>query len=121
MSALGSLSLFSGVSRLLVGQWISQSTNPPILQPTSPQIHRSMSPKKILAVFAVASLAACSKKPAETQPEPETVGARINTNLEAPIAHGDCREATKRARANPNINDEKERGAPHTHTQPDHC
>ncbi|HUR59676.1 MAG TPA: hypothetical protein VM029_18295, partial [Opitutaceae bacterium] len=39
--------------------------------------------------------------------EPEVVGARINDRLEAPIARGDCREATKRAIANPNIDVEK--------------
>ena len=66
-----------------------------------------MSPNKILAILAVVSLAACSKNSPETQPEPEMVGARINTNLEAPIARGDCREATKRALANPNIDVEK--------------
>src|SRR3954464_9351089 len=62
-----------------------------------------------LSVLTIAALAtaACSKKSPETQPEPQTVGARINTNLEAPIARGDCREATKRAVANPNIDVEK--------------
>jgi hypothetical protein len=67
----------------------------------------TMSPNKILAILAVASLAACSKNSPETQPEPEMVGARVNNNLEAPIARGDCREATKRALANPNIDVEK--------------
>ena len=68
-----------------------------------------MSLNKILTLFAGASLAACStrKSTPDTQPEPQTVGARINTNLEAPIARGDCREATKRAVANPNIDVEK--------------
>jgi hypothetical protein len=66
-----------------------------------------MSPRKILAIFAAASLAACSRKPAETQPEPETVGARVNDKLEAPIARGDCKEAVKRAAANPNLDVEK--------------
>jgi hypothetical protein len=66
----------------------------------------TMSLYKTLAILAAVSLAACSKNP-ETQPEPETVGARINNNLEAPIARGDCREATKRALANPNIDVEK--------------
>ncbi len=62
---------------------------------------------RILAILAAVSLAACSTKDPETQPEPEMVGARINTNLEAPIARGDCREAMKRARANPNLDVEK--------------
>jgi hypothetical protein len=57
-------------------------------------------------VLLGALAAACSKSP-ETQPEPETVGARINTNLEAPIARGDCKEAVRRAMANPNIDVEK--------------
>ena len=65
-----------------------------------------MSPNKLLAILAAVSLAACSKKP-ETQPEPETVSARINDRLEAPIARGDCREATRRALANPNLEVEK--------------
>ena len=66
-----------------------------------------MSPHKILAILAAASLAACSKKSADTQAEPEMVGARINTNLEAPIARGDCREATRRALANPTMDVDK--------------
>ncbi len=57
--------------------------------------------------IAVLATAACSKNDPDTQPEPQAVGARINTNLEAPIARGDCREATKRAVANPNIDVEK--------------
>ena len=67
----------------------------------------TMSPYKILAILAAVSLAACSKKAADTQAEPELVGARINNNLEAPIARGDCREATRRALANPNLDVEK--------------
>jgi hypothetical protein len=35
------------------------------------------------------------------------VGARINTNLEAPIARGDCREAVRRAVANPSLEVER--------------
>jgi hypothetical protein len=54
-----------------------------------------------------ALVAACSKKTPETQPEPEMVSARINDKLEAPIARGDCKEATRRALANPNIDVEK--------------
>lgn len=57
--------------------------------------------------IAALAMAACSKSTPDTQPEPQTVGARINSNLEAPIARGDCREATKRAIANPNIDVEK--------------
>src|SRR4051812_34266816 len=60
-----------------------------------------------LLTFAAAVLAACSRKTPETQPEPEMVGARINDKLEAPIARGDCREALKRATANPNIDVER--------------
>ena len=67
----------------------------------------TMSPYKTLAILAAVSLAACSKKSADTQAEPEMVGARINNNLEAPIARGDCREATRRALANPNLDVEK--------------
>jgi hypothetical protein len=67
----------------------------------------TMSPNKILALLAAASLAACSRKAPETQPEPEAVRARLNDKLEAPIARGDCREATRRATANPNIDVEK--------------
>jgi hypothetical protein len=68
----------------------------------------TMSLKKTSALVAAACLAAaCSKKPPETQPEPEMVGARVNDRLEAPIARGDCREATRRARANPNLDVEK--------------
>ena len=66
-----------------------------------------MFPNKILAILAAASLAACSKTAPETQPEPEAVGARLNDKLEAPIARGDCREATRRAIANPNLDVEK--------------
>src|SRR5690349_7271442 len=91
MSARGSLSLFAGLNRLIFA--------------ALPEM--TMSPNKILAILAVASLPACSKKSPETQPEPEMVGARINNNLDAPIARGDCREATKRALANPNIDVEK--------------
>lgn len=62
-----------------------------------------------LSFLTVAALAAaaCSSPAPETQPEPEMVGARVNDKLEAPIARGDCREATKRALANPNIDVEK--------------
>jgi hypothetical protein len=67
----------------------------------------TMSPTKLLAIFAAASLAACSKPAPETQPEPRMVGARVNDKLEAPIARNDCREATRRAIANPNIEVEK--------------
>ena len=54
-----------------------------------------------------AAVAACSKPSPETQPEPEVVGARIATNLEAPIARGDCREAMRRAVANPMLDVER--------------
>src|SRR5690242_4365130 len=92
MSALGSLSLFAGLSRLIFA--------------VLPEM--TMSLKKTIALVGVACLAAaCSKKSPETQPEPEIVGARVNDRLEAPIARGDCREATKRARANPNLDVEK--------------
>jgi hypothetical protein len=66
-----------------------------------------MSAPRLLAILAAASLAACSKSAPETQPEPEVVGARVSDRLEAPIARGDCREATRRALANPNIDVEK--------------
>lgn len=66
-----------------------------------------MSPNKLLFILAAAALAACSQSSPDTQPEPEMVGARINDNLEAPIRRGDCREANRRARANPNIDVEK--------------
>jgi hypothetical protein len=66
-----------------------------------------MSPNRILTILAAAFLAACSRKDPETQPEPEAVGARINDRLEAPIARGDCGEATRRALANPNLDVEK--------------
>src|SRR4051812_23001772 len=62
---------------------------------------------KLIAIFAAVSLAACSKTNPDTQPEPETVGARVNDKLAAPIARGDCKEAVKRAAANPNIDVEK--------------
>ena len=52
-------------------------------------------------------LGACSKSAPETQPEPEMIGARVNNNLEAPIARGDCREAGRRAAANPDLDVEK--------------
>jgi hypothetical protein len=35
------------------------------------------------------------------------VGARVNDKLEAPIARGDCREATRRALRDPNLDVEK--------------
>ena len=66
-----------------------------------------MSASKILAILTAASLAACSKSTPETQAEPEMVGARVNNNLEAPIQRGDCREATRRALANPTMDVEK--------------
>lgn len=59
----------------------------------------------MLALALVAS--ACSKSAPESQPEPEMVGARVNPNAEAPIARGDCREAVRRATANPNIDVDK--------------
>ena len=61
-----------------------------------------------LVVFTLAAvaLAACSKTP-ETQPEPEVLAARINDRLEAPIARGDCKEAVRRAMADPNLDVEK--------------
>lgn len=65
-----------------------------------------MSRYLVFALAAVA-LAACSAKGPETQPEPKAVGARLNDRLEAPITRGDCREATRRAVANPNIDVEK--------------
>jgi hypothetical protein len=60
----------------------------------------------LLLILAAGAVAACSKNP-ETQPEPEMVGARINNNLEAPIRRGDCKEAVRRAVANPNIDVER--------------
>lgn len=63
--------------------------------------------RHIVFALAAVALAACSQKSPETQPEPEMVGARINDKLEAPIARGDCREATKRALANPSMDVEK--------------
>ncbi|MEO5567619.1 MAG: hypothetical protein ABIR92_03965, partial [Gemmatimonadaceae bacterium] len=57
--------------------------------------------------IAVLALAACAKSSPETQPEPEMVGARVNTNLEAPIARGDCKEAVRRASLNPDMDVEK--------------
>jgi hypothetical protein len=66
-----------------------------------------MFPNRPLAIFAAVSLAACSKSNPDTQPEPEMVSARVATNLEAPIARGDCKEATKRAQANPDLDVEK--------------
>jgi hypothetical protein len=77
----------------------------------------TMSPNRILAILAAASLAACAKSAPETQPEPETAGARVNNNLEAPIAKGDCREATRRALKDPNIDVEKV-AAPRVMTPP---
>ena len=59
------------------------------------------------ALALTAALAACSKSSPDTQPEPEMVGARIATNLEAPIARGDCGEAMRRAIANPMLDVEK--------------
>lgn len=59
------------------------------------------------ALALTAALAACSKSTPETQPEPEMVGARIATNIEAPIARGDCQEAMRRAAANPMLDVEK--------------
>ena len=92
-------------------EWRNQPTVPYSTIPlfhysTIPRFHHS-TVKKLLAILAAASLAACSKKPADTQADPEMVGARINTNLEAPIARGDCREATRRALTNPNLDVEK--------------
>ena len=66
-----------------------------------------MSRYRFLALFAAASLAACSKGKPETQPEPEMVGSRVNDKLEAPVAKGDCREAIRRAQKDPNIDVEK--------------
>ena len=68
-------------------------------------------------ILAALALAACSKSKPETQAEPEMVGARVNDKLEAPIARGDCREATKRALANPDLDVEKV-AAPRTMTPP---
>ena len=67
----------------------------------------TMSPSKILTILAAVSLAACSKSTPDTQAEPEMVGARINDRLEAPIARGDCKEATRRALKNPNMDVER--------------
>ena len=58
-------------------------------------------------IFTAGALTACSQMSPETQPEPEMVGARINNNLEAPIRRGDCREAVRRAVANPNLDVER--------------
>ena len=66
-----------------------------------------MSPVKLLALLAATSLVACSHSKPDTQAEPEMVGARVNDKLEAPIARGDCKEAVRRASANPNIDVEK--------------
>jgi hypothetical protein len=66
-----------------------------------------MSPAKLFALLAAASLAACSHSRPDTEAEPEMVGARVNDRLEAPIARGDCKEAVRRASANPNIDVEK--------------
>ncbi|HET9425148.1 MAG TPA: hypothetical protein VFO55_07250 [Gemmatimonadaceae bacterium] len=52
-------------------------------------------------------VAACSKSVPATEAEPEMVGARMATNLEGPIARGDCREAARRAAADPNLDVEK--------------
>jgi hypothetical protein len=62
---------------------------------------------KPLAILAAVSVAACSKSSPETQPEPEMVSARVASHVEAPIARGDCKEATKRAQANPDLDVEK--------------
>lgn len=56
---------------------------------------------------AVLAVAACAKSQPEAEPAPEVVGARIATNLEAPIARGDCKEAVRRALANPDLDVEK--------------
>jgi len=66
-----------------------------------------MSHAKFLAILAATSLVACSHSKPDTQAEPEMVGARVNDKLEAPIARGDCKEAVKRANANPNLDVEK--------------
>src|SRR5215208_6252146 len=73
----------------------------------APPFLQSMLRKLRLFTIAALATAACSKSTPETQPEPEMVGARVNDKLEAPIARGDCREATRRALANPDIDVEK--------------
>lgn len=74
---------------------------------------------RTLSALTIAALAvaACSKSSPDTQPEPEMVGARVNTNLEAPIARGDCKEAVRRATLNPDLDVEKV-AAPLTMTPP---
>lgn len=57
--------------------------------------------------IAALALAACSKSSPDTQSEPEMIGARVNTNLEAPIARGDCKEAVRRAGLDPDLDVEK--------------
>src|ERR1044071_6648663 len=101
MSARGPLSLIAGLNRLIFAV-------PP---------EETMSLKTILSILAAVSVAACSKQAPETQPEPEMIGARVNDKLEAPIARGDCAEATKRALANPDIDVERV-AAPKSMTPP---
>jgi hypothetical protein len=87
---------------------VVHSTIQPFNHSTIPPFHYStIPPMKFFAILAVVLLAACSSTTPETQPEPQAVGARLNDKLEGPIAPGDCHEATKRARANPNIDVEK--------------
>ena len=61
----------------------------------------------LIVILTAGAVVGCSNSSPETQPEPEMVGARINNNLEAPIRRGDCKEAVRRAVANPNLDVEK--------------
>src|SRR4051812_40643287 len=60
--------------------------------------------RRIYSLLALASvLAACSKNsPPEAEPVPEK-SVRLADNLEKPIARGDCKEATRRAVAQPDL------------------
>jgi hypothetical protein len=58
----------------------------------------------LISAFAVGC---ASKKSPEAVAEPEIVNASINTNIEAPIARGDCKEAVRRALARPDLDVER--------------
>src|ERR1051325_697973 len=62
--------------------------------------------RRILAVALVAASACSSAPPAETNAKPEVVGARV-AGVDAPLVRGDCKEAVKRAVANPHLDVEK--------------